>query len=117
MRFYKYLTRGLIVTLAALHLTPEINARELRLDRSIFAGLRHQSWQKDLPQSLAFIFSKDNKAVYSNISDPIQLSDFARTTVMHFSQNLKRDDGVTCNSGTGSATIDLIVQFAHLSEY
>jgi hypothetical protein len=78
---------------------------------------------------------------------------------MHFGQNLKRDDGVTCdeafrnvltraatlavkgkanaivniqskfleesydskskytcNSGTGSATVDLIVQFAHLSE-
>jgi hypothetical protein len=54
MSFYKYLTRGLIVTLAALLLTPEINARELRLDRSISAGLRHQSWQKDLPHSLVY---------------------------------------------------------------
>jgi hypothetical protein len=159
MSFYRYLTRALVVTFVALFLVPEISARELRLDRSITSGLRHKNWQKDLPEGLVFIFSSDKKAVYANISDPVQLSDFARTTVMHFSQNLKRDDGVTCdeafrsvltraavlavkgnanavvniqskfleenydskskytcNSGTGSATVDLIVQFAQLSD-
>jgi hypothetical protein len=132
------------------------SARELQLDLSVSSAMNHPAWQQSEMNGIAVRFGSDANT-YANVSAPVPLDGFARTSVQRNGRYIQREDAPVChealrntlakaaeqarkvganavvnitskfldtplnsknrylcNSGTGSATVDLVVQFATL---
>jgi uncharacterized protein YbjQ (UPF0145 family) len=134
-----------------------VSARELQLDLSVSSAMNHPAWQQSEMNGIAVRFGSDANTSYANVSAPVPLDGFARTSVQKNGRYIQREDAPVChealrntlakaaeqarkvganavvnitskfldtplnsknrylcNSGTGSATVDLVVQFATL---
>jgi hypothetical protein len=132
-------------------------ARELRLDLSVSSATNNPTWQQSEMNGIEIRFGSDTNATYANVSAPVPIESFARSSVQRNGRYVQREDtpvchealrntlakaaeqarkvganalvNITskfldiplnsknryvCNSGTGSATVDLVVQFATL---
>ena len=151
------LALGLAFTgLVGMTIGDAVSARELQLDLSVSSAMNHPSWRQSEMNGIEVRFGSDANA-YANVSAPVLVGSFARTSVQRNGRYIQREDAPVChealrntlvkaaeqarkvganavvnitskfletplnsknrylcNSGTGSATVDLVVQFATL---
>lgn len=134
-----------------------VGARELRLELSVSSATNNPTWQQSEMNGMEIRFGSDANTKYANVSAPVPVESFARTSVQRNGRYVQREDApvchealrntlakaaeqarkmganalvnitskfldtpvnsknrYVCNSGTGSATVDLVVQFATL---